>query len=325
MRRLRKILGWTFGVLFAVIFVTVTGCVAHANYRISRDETEPYDAHAPGRYFTVQGHRLHVQTIGDPGANAGRRPLLLIHGFVPSGHLSFLPWARESLANDRPLILPDNLGYGFSERIPRPGDHYSMRSYARDLAGILDQLGVQQVDVAGHSWGGVIAAQFAHDYPERVRRLVIVDGGFFHLEKGSTAELFTYLPLGMGRSLLWHLFGGGPGSYVWRICRAARNCEQAAPIVRIKDATDTTQAMMRTSRALDSMGGVQAKLAAIRTPTLVLWGALDPIVPLSSGERVAREMPRARLAVVEDAWHMPWLEQPENTAQQMLEFLDAPD
>jgi pimeloyl-ACP methyl ester carboxylesterase len=319
MRKLVKVGAWAL----AVLILLVGGCVAHANYRIASNETEPYDAHAPGLYFTAQGHRLHVQVLGDVSAPSARPPLLLIHGFVLSGHTTFLPWAAESFAPGRSVIMPDMLGYGFSERIPQPGDHYSMASYARDLAGLLDQLGARQVDVVGHSWGGVIASQFAHDFPARVRRLVIVDGGFFQHEKGSPAETVTYLPLGVGRSVVWHLLGGGPGSYVWRICSAARNCEAAAPIVRIEHSTDTLQAMMRTSRALDGMGGVQTKLGTIRTPTLVLWGAHDRIVPLASGERLTRELPGARLAVVENARHMPWLEEPQRTAQLIADFLDA--
>ncbi len=323
MRRALRIIGWTFGILFAVIFVSVAGCVAHANYRIAKDEVAAYDAHAPGKYFTVQGHRLHVQTIGDVGARGANPPLMLVHGFVLSGQATIEPWARRMLAPSRALLLPDNLGYGFSERIPRSGDHYSLESHARDLAGLLDQLGLQQVDIAGHSWGGVIAAQFAHDFPQRVRRLVIIDGGFFY-PKSSPLERITYLPLGIGRSVVWHTLAGGPASYVNRICRSLRNCPAAAPTAFIRDSTPTLQAMMQTSRATDGMAAIEAQLGRIDSRTLVLWGALDQLLPLSTGERLAREMPNARLAVVEDAWHMPWLEAPEETAKPLLAFLDEP-
>ena len=316
MRRLLKILGWTFGSLA----ILIAGCVAHANYRIAKDEVNTIDAGAPGRFFTVQGHRLHVQTLGDPAAST-HPPLLLVHGFIMSGHTSFLPWARESLAAERALILPDSLGYGYSERIPASGDHYTLKSHARDLAGLLDRLGVQQVDVAGHSWGGVIAAQFALDYPHRVRRLAIIDGGFYVYQKGSPLENVTYLPLGIGRSVVWHVIGGGPVSYVGRVCRAAGSCEGAAT-VRIKDSTDAIQSAMRTSRTTTGMADIEAALGRIDTETLVLWGEFDQVIPLTGGERLAREMPNARLAVVKDAWHMPWLEEPEETARQLLAFLN---
>lgn len=322
MRRVLKIAGWTFGILFGVILLSVAGCVAHANYRISKDETMPYDAQAPGRYFTVHGHRLHFQTLGDVSPGAPNPPLLLVHGFILSGHTTFLPWARESLAPRRALILPDLLGYGFSERITTPGDHYTLESYARDLAGLLDQLGVQQVDIAGHSWGGVIATQFARDFPQRVRRLVIIDGGFFY-PKNSPLESITYMPLGIGRAVRWHVLGGGPGSYVYRICRAAGSCE-GEPVVHIKDSTDALGAMMYTSRHSTGMADLDASLGKVDTNTLVLWGANDQMFPLSTAERLTRELPHAQLAVVEDAWHMPWLEEPKETARPLLEFLEQP-
>jgi pimeloyl-ACP methyl ester carboxylesterase len=262
-------------------------------------------------------------TIGDVSATAGHPPLVLVHGFLLSGHTSIEPWARATLAPSRALILPDNLGYGFSERIPTPGEHYTLASYARDLAGLLDQMGIRQVDLAGHSWGGVIAAQFAHDFPQRVRRLVIIDGGFF-FPKSSPLEKVTYLPLGIGRAVVWNTLAGGRFSYVWRICSTLRNCEAAGPVAYIKDTTPTLQAMMLTSRATDGMAAIEAKLGDIDTQTLVLWGALDQIASVAKAERLARELPHARLKIVEDAWHMPWLQEPAQTAKPLLEFLDAP-
>ena len=78
MRRLLRILAWMFG----GFVVLIAGCVAHANYRIAKDETMPFDAHAPGRYFDVRGHRLHVRTIGDVQAASASPPLMLVHGFI---------------------------------------------------------------------------------------------------------------------------------------------------------------------------------------------------------------------------------------------------
>jgi len=318
MRRLLKILGWTFGLLALVI----GGCVAHANYRIAHDEVQAIDVQAPGRFVSVQGHRLHVEVLGDLSDLHGELPLLLIHGFALPGHETFLPWARVELAPHRTLILPDMLGYGFSERIPTPGDHFTLRSYSRDLAALLDALGVRQVDVAGHSWGGNIAAQHALDHPDRVRKLVLMDAGFF-MPRTSPLENVIHLPLGIGRAVTWHALGDGPFSYVKLICQQRRDCELVAP-THIKDSTPTLQAMIYTSRHSTQMAELESSLGKIRTPTLVLWGAQDQITPPSNAQRLTRALPAARYVVVEDAWHMPWLEEPAETAKPLLEFLDGP-
>ena len=318
MRKLLRILGWTFG----LAALAIGGCVAHANYRIAHDEVQAIDAQAPGRFVTVQGHRLHVQVVGDLSDLHGELPLLLIHGFALPGQETFMPWAREELAPHRTLILPDMLGYGFSERIPAPGDHFTLQSYSRDLAGVLDALGVQQADVAGHSWGAMIAARFALDHPERVRKLVLIDGGFF-MPSSSPLEKVIHLPLGIGRAVTWHALGDGPFSYVKLICQQRRDCELVPP-THIQDSTPTLQAMIYTSRHSTQIAELESSLGRIHTPTLVLWGAQDQIAPLANAQRLTRALPAARYVVVEDAWHMPWLEEPAETAKPLLEFLAGP-
>ena len=318
MRKLLRILAWTLGLLV----LAIGGCVAHANYRIAHDEVLSIDAQAPGQFVTVQGHRIHVRVLGDLSDLHGELPLLLIHGFALSGHETFMPWAREQLAPHRALIMPDTLGYGFSERFTTPGDYFTLQSYSRDLAGVLDALGVRQVDVAGHSWGGMIASRFALDHPDRVHRLVLIDAGFF-LPKSSPLEKVIHLPLGIGRAATWHALGDGPFSYVKLICQQRPDCELVPP-THIKGSTETLQAMIYTSRHSSQIDALESSLERIRTPTLVLWGAQDQIVPLSTAQRLTHILPEARYVVVEDAWHMPWLEQPAETARPMLEFLAAP-
>jgi len=318
MRKLLRILAWTFGLLA----LGIAGCVAHANYRISHDEVQTIEAQAPGRFFTVQGHRLHVRVLGDLSDLHGQTPLLLIHGFALPGHETFLPWAREELEPHRVLILPDMLGYGFSERNPKPGEYFTLHSYSRDLEGLLDALGVHEVDVAGHSWGGVIAAQFALDRPDRVRRLALIDAGFF-MPSSSPLEKVIHLPLGIGRAVTWHALGDGPFSYVKLICQQRRDCELVPP-THIAHSTETLQAMIYTSRHSDQIAAIENSLGRIHTPTLVLWGAQDQIVPLSTAGKITRALPVARDVVIEDAWHMPWLEEPQATAKALLEFLEAP-
>jgi pimeloyl-ACP methyl ester carboxylesterase len=315
MRKLLRILAWTFGLLALLI----GGCVAHANYRIAHDEVQAPDTAAPGRFITVQGHRLHVRVLGDLSAPGGQLPLLLIHGFALPGHETFMPWAREELAPHRTLILPDMLGYGFSGRSVTPGEQFTLRSYSRDLSGLLDALGVAQVDVAGHSWGGNIAAQFALDHPDRVRKLVLIDAGFF-LPDSSPLEKVIHLPLGIGRAVTWHALGDGPFSYVKLMCQQRRDCELVPP-THIVDSTPTLQAMIYTSRHSPQLAELEASLGRLDTPTLVLWGAQDQIAPLANAQRLTRALPAAHYVVIEDAWHMPWLEEPAATAGPLLEFL----
>ena len=66
--------------------------------------------------------------------------------------------------------------------------------------------------------------QFALDHPDRVRRLALIDAGFF-MPSSSPLETVIHLPLGIGRAVTWHALGDGPFSYVKRICQQKRECE----------------------------------------------------------------------------------------------------
>ncbi len=106
----------------------------------------------------------------DPPAVAAQ-DVLLIHG-VTSSHLAW-PLVVERLPGVR-AIAPDLRGRGASNGLRGSA---GMRAHAADLAAALDALGVEQALVVGHSMGAFVAVVFAHLYPERVSRLVLIDGG----------------------------------------------------------------------------------------------------------------------------------------------------
>ena len=199
----------------------VIAAIVHANLQIARLETRTPDEGAPGRMLTVDGHRWHVVVDGDPVQDPTGAPILLVHGFAVAGLQTFEPWASEQL-HGRSLILPDLLGYGHSERIPKAGPWYSVQAYADALVQLLDQLGVQQVDLVSHSFGGSVALRFALDHPERVRRIVFISAAIY--VEPSAAEGIVQLPLGIGRAVTWHAFGAGPWSINVLGCRD-RGCQ----------------------------------------------------------------------------------------------------
>ncbi|HKQ82956.1 MAG TPA: hypothetical protein VJS42_12255 [Steroidobacteraceae bacterium] len=119
MRMLLKITATLVGVLALAIITLLT----YANVQILRTETLRVESKdVPGHFLKIYGRRWHVLTTGDlrtlPLPN--KPPILLIHGFAIPGHATFLPWAHR-LEKDRALIMPDLLGYGYSERNSTPG------------------------------------------------------------------------------------------------------------------------------------------------------------------------------------------------------------
>ncbi len=300
----------------AIFVILLAGLVADANVRIAGEETLALDFGAPGRFVTVDGRSLHVATVGDVAADATGAPLLLVHGFAAPGHVTFLPWASK-LGAKRALIMPDLLGYGHSAHIPVPGNYYSLKNQAAALAAILDDLGVARVDVVGHSYGGAVAAQFALDYPARVRRIVFMDAAIY--VPRSHGEDIIALPLGIGRAVAWHAFGGGPFGLIAQYCRDQPNCRWMR-LAHVRDTTDTLRAMMATHRDSPDGATLATDISKIAAPSLVIWGGDDRIVPVADGDRLARAL-KTNIAIIAGARHMPYLREPDKVAQRILDFL----
>ncbi|MET0736035.1 MAG: alpha/beta fold hydrolase [Microbacterium sp.] len=117
----------------------------------------------------VAGGDLRVGVWDPPGERT--TDVLLIHG-VTSSHLAW-PFVVDRLPGVR-AIAPDLRGRGASSDLGGPA---GMKAHADDLAAVLDALGIERILVVGHSMGAFVSVVFAHLHPERVTRLVLVDGG----------------------------------------------------------------------------------------------------------------------------------------------------
>ena len=132
---------------------------------------------APKTHY-IQANGLGIRCLewGAPGqSEADGRPgaALLLHGLTSCAETwSFV---APALAQGMRVLAPDLRGHGETEK---PGHGYDYEMICRDLMGLLDELGVGQAAVAGHSWGAGVAAGLAASDPQRVTHLALVDGGF---------------------------------------------------------------------------------------------------------------------------------------------------
>lgn len=118
--------------------------------------------------FISQRLRLHYVDWGNPEAP----PLILQHG--GRDHCRTWDWAAEELRKDWHVICPDLRGHGDSAW--SPDADYSMNAFVYDFAQLIETLGHSQVTVVGHSLGGAITTRFTGLYPDRVRKLVNIEG-----------------------------------------------------------------------------------------------------------------------------------------------------
>jgi lipase len=110
-------------------------------------------------------------------AGSGQDPVICLHG-ITAQHRAFNALARY-LASSRSLVGVDLRGRGDSGK---PGSGYGLETHARDVIRVLDHFGLQNAVILGHSMGGFVALKAALSYPDRVRALVLLDGGWPRVE-----------------------------------------------------------------------------------------------------------------------------------------------
>jgi len=260
------------------------------------------------RILTIGGRALRVSVRE---GTAGWPPLLLCNGIGASLEL-FQPFV-DALDPRRPVIRFDMPGVGSS---PAPVVPYHLASLPSLLAGLLDELGYEQADVLGISWGGGLAQQFALSRPDRVRRLVLV----------ATAPGALMVP-GHPRVLLRMLTPRrhrDPG-YAARIAGelyggSARN-DPALARDLLHATTRLGPARGYFYQLIATIGWTSLPwLPKLRPPTLILAGDDDPIIPLVNARIMHRLIPRSKLHVYHGG-HLELAADPARLAAAVEAFL----
>jgi 2-hydroxymuconate-semialdehyde hydrolase len=239
-------------------------------------------------------------------------PLVLLHGASSSG-ISWYPVIGPLAARFR-VWAPDMVGHGESER---PDGAYDRPYYSAWLARFLDAVGVDSAHVVGHSLGGAVALQFALEFAERVRRLVLVDA----------AALGRGVPVRVALAFLRSALFPSPeaGQQLGRL--AVCDPHKLDPF--FEEYSSQVRAMPRPGRAFWRGGRTVAMMATeelqqVQAPTLIIWGREDRFFPVAHAERAAQAIPNARLHVIPEAGHVSFLDQPEAFCRAVLGFLSQP-
>jgi pimeloyl-ACP methyl ester carboxylesterase len=242
-------------------------------------------------------------------------PILYLHGLATSSY----DWLGPlELGGGIAVDLP---GFG---RSGKRGDlDYSLPGHVAFVDRLLDELGIEQVRLCLHDWGAAVGLAWASAHPERVQRLVVVNGvpllGGFRWRGWAR---FVRMPL-IGPVAI----GFGTPRVVRRISRGASAGPDpmAEPfLANIDEHLDigTERALLRLLRSAtpESLAAAGADLGCISAPALVLWGARDPWIEPRFGAGYAATLGDATLETIQDAGHWPWLDRPE-LADRIVAFL----
>ena len=302
------------GVWLALALVA-GGCTTGLPIRSALEGPERYGATA--RSVEVDGARV-VYTVEGPVDGPA---VLLIHPWA--GSLRVWDAIAPALSAGRRVIRLDLPGHGASDK---PDVAYGVPLGVRAARAVLDDLGLERASVVGNSLGGAVALALVRDHPERVERLVLIDA----LGGGPVPGLFAWGITTYFTGPLFHAVDDGLVTWFadafvfeesgrWTDAFLAQLLsERAGP-----DGWRFSRAVARYLRAATEFDATPW-LGAIAAPTLVVWGEGDIVIGEGAGERLARGIPGARLAVLEDCGHMPEVDCPGALRPLLEAFLAAP-
>ena len=268
------------------------------------------------RFVDVNGIRVHYQEGGDRNAPA----MVLLHGFASST----LVWSKVFLrlvAAGFHVIAVDMLGFGYSGK-PRNGE-YTIAGQASLLIGLLDRLNIKRATLVGSSYGGAVATTCALDYPQRVKKLVLI--GTVSNNRPLTYKLMRVFSSPVFGDVVSPLLIGSRRLLRRRMKRVYDRHEWVLDERRVEArhlplrASGTQRAIIRTVRGWDAER-ISRDAHLIRQPTLLIWGENDQEIPLADGERLHEQIPGSRLIVFRNCGHIPHEEYPEAFTNVVADF-----
>jgi pimeloyl-ACP methyl ester carboxylesterase len=252
---------------------------------------------------------------------------VLLHGLASSSQT----WSSvvPLLGRHAHVIAPDLLGHGQSAK-PATGD-YSLGAYAAGLRDLLVTLGLDRATIAGHSFGGGVAMQFAYQFPELTERLVLVASG--GLGRGVTIALrAATLP---GTPLVLRALAALTPPWLAKVVHRA---VRAVPVLDGPNLEGLTSAFAsftdggargafaQTVRgALNWSGqrleGTERLYLLAEVPVLLVGGSRDSVIPIEHTVAAHDLLPGSSLQIFEGAGHFPHAEQPTLFAELLTHFL----
>ncbi len=263
------------------------------------------------RRVTVDGRRTQY-------LEAGTGPvLLLLHGHEQSA--TSWRWVIPALARTHRVLALSLPGHG--DTAPADGDDAPGADQARFVAGFLDTLHIDPpLDLVGHSASGVLALRLALADPERIRSLTLVDSAGLGSEVHPLLALDTLPIIGELAIMISRLPGGDWGRTTMSTTMLfAQPWRAPAEFISEQHALGRRpgqlEASTATARALFGPTGQRQilleHLPTLTTPTLLIWGGYDYVLPAHHARAAVNLLPNGRLSVFPDCGHLPHVEQPD--------------
>lgn len=245
---------------------------------------------------TVNDIELHYDRVG-----AGP-PVLLLHGLGSSAR----DWENQvsHFSGDHELIVPDFRGHGRSQKPPGP---YSLTTFASDIAGLIDELGVGPLPVVGISLGGMVGFQLAADRPDLVSRLVVVNA----LPAFEMTRISQKIQVAVRKVITRRLSMEKIGEVLSKRLFTDEDMDDLRAKMVQRWSENDKDAYEATFAAILAWPGVETEMTQSEVPITVINSALDYLAP-DDKQPYIDAMPTAQSTVIPNAHHAVPMERPEH-------------
>lgn len=221
-----------------------------------------------------------------------------------------------ALAERYRVIAPDMVGFGFTER--PPGHEYNMANWIKHAVAVTDALEIDKFSVVGNSFGGALALGLTIHHPERVDKLVLMGaaGVSFAITEGLD-KVWGYTPSIDNMRELLDIFS-------WNRDLVTDELAELRYQASIQPGFQESFAAMfpqPRQRAVDAMAFTDDKIRSIRSPTVIIHGREDQVIPLENSRRLFSLIPQSELHMFGQCGHWTQIEHAETFYRLVSDFL----
>ncbi len=258
------------------------------------------------KFLQIDGNKIRYLESGD-----SKQTLVLIHGLGASAER----WEHviPLFADNFRIIVPDLIGFGLSDK---PQVDYTPEFFSEFLEKFFVASGIKYLYLVGSSLGGQISVEYTVSHPNNVKKLVLVSPA--GVMKQSTPALDAYIiaalyPTEHSAKNAFELMEGSGDNIDQKIINGF--------IGRMR-LPNAKLAFMSTVLGLKNSESITSKLSSISTPTLVIWGSQDPVIPINHADSFLSAIQDCQFFRMDGCGHTPYVQDPCTFASKVLEFLN---
>jgi 2-hydroxy-6-oxonona-2,4-dienedioate hydrolase len=265
----------------------------------------------PNRMAYVNNYAIRYLDYGviNPIKSGATEVLLLLHGIGASAErwLRVVPLLNRNFR----IIIPDIVGFGYSDK---PTVEYTMNYFVEFLRDFLKSIRIQRVHIIGSSFGGLLAAEFAMEFANIVKKMILVSPA--GTMQTSTKTLDEYILAALYPTMENARRAFSDMAYDPKVVTD----DIVKDFVNRMKLPNSKYAFMSTLLGIRNTQNLENRLTKIILPTLLIWGREDKMIPSVHAEDYLR-IRNSKLIMIPNSGHTPYTETPAVFAKIALDFL----